>query len=58
VFVPTGTPGRNATDVTAAEDRYLMTVIATAPTRGSRSAEDIDRTGPTYTKDTPAICAP
>jgi nicotinate-nucleotide adenylyltransferase len=39
--------------VTAAEDRYLMTVIATASNpRFSVSRVDIDRGGPTYTKDT------
>ena len=39
--------------VTAAEDRYLMTVIATASNpRFSVSRVDIDRAGPTYTRDT------
>jgi nicotinate-nucleotide adenylyltransferase len=39
--------------VTAAEDRYLMTVIATAANpRFSVSRVDIDRGGPTYTTDT------
>ncbi len=54
VFVPTGQPwqkGRQA--VTAAEDRYLMTVIATASNpRFAVSRVDIDRPGPTYTVDT------
>lgn len=54
VFVPTGTPWQKADrQVTAAEDRYLMTVIATASNpRFSVSRVDIDRGGPTYTIDT------
>ncbi|MCV7027458.1 nicotinate-nucleotide adenylyltransferase [Mycolicibacterium novocastrense] len=53
VFVPTGQPWQKDRDVTAAEDRYLMTVIATASNpRFSVSRVDIDRSGPTYTKDT------
>jgi nicotinate-nucleotide adenylyltransferase len=54
VFVPTGQPWQKRTrTVTAAEDRYLMTVIATASNpRFSVSRVDIDRGGPTYTKDT------
>ncbi len=53
VFVPTGQPWQKDRDVTAAEDRYLMTVIATASNpRFSVSRVDIDRCGPTYTKDT------
>ena len=54
VFVPTGQPWqKHHRDVTAAEDRYLMTVIATASNpRFSVSRVDIDRRGPTYTKDT------
>nr|WP_090346477.1 nicotinate-nucleotide adenylyltransferase [Mycolicibacterium malmesburyense]CRL79062.1 nicotinate/nicotinamide nucleotide adenylyltransferase [Mycolicibacterium malmesburyense] len=53
VFVPTGQPWQKDREVTAAEDRYLMTVIATAPNpRFSVSRVDIDRGGPTYTKDT------
>ncbi len=54
VFVPTGAPWQK-TDrkVTAAEDRYLMTVIATASNpRFWVSRVDIDRGGPTYTVDT------
>ncbi|HJP76867.1 MAG TPA: nicotinate-nucleotide adenylyltransferase [Pseudonocardiaceae bacterium] len=54
VFVPTGQPYQK-TDrgVSAAEDRYLMTVIATASNpRFSVSRVDIDRDGPTYTLDT------
>ncbi|HET8680842.1 MAG TPA: nicotinate-nucleotide adenylyltransferase [Micromonosporaceae bacterium] len=54
VFVPTGQPWQKAeTPVTAAEDRYLMTVIATAANpRFLTSRVDIDRPGPTYTVDT------
>ena len=54
VFVPTGQPWQKRHRyVTAAEDRYLMTVIATASNpRFSVSRVDIDRRGPTYTKDT------
>jgi nicotinate-nucleotide adenylyltransferase len=54
VFVPTGQPWqKQGRYVTAAEDRYLMTVIATASNpRFSVSRVDIDRAGPTYTKDT------
>ncbi|MCH9710786.1 MAG: nicotinate-nucleotide adenylyltransferase [Actinomycetia bacterium] len=54
VFVPTGRPWQKRTHpVTPAEDRYLMTVIATASNpRFSVSRVDIDRAGPTYTKDT------
>ena len=54
VFVPTGEPWQKADrEVSAAEDRYLMTVIATASNpRFSVSRVDIDRPGPTYTYDT------
>ncbi|GAA4861538.1 nicotinate-nucleotide adenylyltransferase [Pseudonocardia benzenivorans] len=54
VFVPTGQPWQKAGDeVSPAEDRYLMTVIATASNpRFSVSRVDIDRGGPTYTADT------
>ena len=54
VFVPTGQPWQKAERrVTAAEDRYLMTVIATASNpRFSVSRVDIERGGKTYTKDT------
>ena len=54
VFVPTGAPWQK-TDraVSPAEDRYLMTVIATASDpRFSVSRVDVDRDGPTYTLDT------
>ena len=54
VFVPTGQPWQKRTrSVSTAEDRYLMTVIATASNpRFSVSRVDIDRGGPTYTVDT------
>jgi nicotinate-nucleotide adenylyltransferase len=54
VFVPTGTPWQKADrEVSSAEDRYLMTVVATASNpRFSVSRIDIDRPGPTYTIDT------
>ncbi|MGH3634386.1 nicotinate-nucleotide adenylyltransferase [Mycobacterium sp.] len=53
VFVPTGQPWQKDRRVSAGEDRYLMTVIATAANpRFSVSRVDIDRGGPTYTKDT------
>ncbi|MCB1288298.1 MAG: nicotinate-nucleotide adenylyltransferase, partial [Mycobacterium sp.] len=49
----TGQPWQKGRSVTAAEDRYLMTVIATASNpRFSVSRVDIDRGGPTYTNDT------
>jgi nicotinate-nucleotide adenylyltransferase len=54
IFVPTGTPWqKSARQVSPAEHRYLMTVIATASNpRFWVSRVDIDRTGPTYTIDT------
>jgi nicotinate-nucleotide adenylyltransferase len=53
VFVPTGQPWQKDRHVTPAEDRYLMTVIATASNpRFSVSRVDIDRGGATYTRDT------
>ena len=65
IFVPTGRPWQktpsledkahrtDARQVSAAEDRYLMTVIATASNpQFSVSRADIDRPGPTYTIDT------
>jgi nicotinate-nucleotide adenylyltransferase len=53
VFVPTGQPWQKDREVSASEDRYLMTVIATAANpRFSVSRVDIDRGGLTYTKDT------
>jgi nicotinate-nucleotide adenylyltransferase len=54
IFVPTGEPWQKTRRaVSPAEDRYLMTVIATASNpRFSVSRVDIDRGGPTYTVDT------
>ena len=54
VFVPTGKPWQKSEQrVSPAEDRYLMTVIATASNpQFSVSRIDIDRQGPTYTVDT------
>ncbi len=54
VFVPTGDPWQKSDrTVSAAEHRYLMTVIATAANPRFRvSRVDIDREGPTYTIDT------
>lgn len=54
IFVPTGQPWmKEQRDVSPAEDRYLMTVIATASNpRFSVSRIEIDREGPTYTVDT------
>ena len=54
VFVPTGRPWMKEHEVVSpAEDRYLMTVIATAsnPLFGVSRIE-VDRDGPTYTVDT------
>src|SRR5438477_12627714 len=54
IFVPTGQPWqKESRRVSPAEDRYRMTVIATASNpRFSVSRIDIDRGGPTYTIDT------
>ncbi|OQO89503.1 nicotinate-nucleotide adenylyltransferase [Saccharomonospora piscinae] len=54
IFVPTGQPWQKVgRDVSQAEDRYLMTVIATASNPVfSVSRVDIDRGGQTYTVDT------
>ena len=54
IFVPTGAPWQKAhREVSPAEHRYLMTVIATAANPRFRvSRVDIDRDGPTYTIDT------
>ncbi len=54
VFVPTGQPWQKAERlVSPAEDRYLMTVVATASNpRFSVSRSDVDRPGQTYTIDT------
>lgn len=54
LFVPTGRPWqKEGKRVSPAEDRYLMTVVATASNpRFSVSRVDVDRPGPTYTRDT------
>lgn len=54
IFVPTGQPWMKEHDVVSpAEDRYLMTVIATASNPLFRvSRMEVDRRGPTYTVDT------
>src|SRR4051795_13649394 len=54
VFVTTGQPWQKADEpVSSPEDRYLMTVIATASNpRFQVSRVDLDRGGPTYTVDT------
>ncbi|MBN6037440.1 nicotinate-nucleotide adenylyltransferase [Amycolatopsis sp. 195334CR] len=54
IFVPTGQPWQKSDRVvTRAEDRYLMTVIATASNPVfSVSRVDIERGGQTYTVDT------
>ena len=52
VFVPSGEPWQKE-GVSPAEDRYLLTMIATASNcHFSVSRIDIDRGGPTYTIDT------
>ncbi len=54
IFVPTGEPWQKSErEVSPAEHRYLMAVIATASNpRFWVSRVDIDRAGPTYTIDT------
>ena len=54
LFVPTGQPWMKAHEVVSpAEDRYLMTVIATASNPlFSVSRIEVDREGPTYAVDT------
>lgn len=54
VFVPAGTPWQKSDRaVSDAEDRYLMTVVATASNpRFTVSRAEIDRAGPTYTVET------
>ena len=54
VFVPTGHPWmKGQAQVSPAEDRYLMTVMATASEAKFRvSRMETDRDGPTYTVDT------
>jgi nicotinate-nucleotide adenylyltransferase len=54
LFVPTGQPWQKVErEVSRPEDRYLMTVIATASNpRFQVSRAEVDRDGPTYTVDT------
>jgi nicotinate-nucleotide adenylyltransferase len=54
LFVPTGRPWMKEHEVVSpAEDRYLMTVIATASNPlFNVSRMEVDRDGPTYTVDT------
>ncbi len=53
VFVPTGSPWQKPVGVSPAEDRYQMTVIATASNPAfTVSRLEIDHPGPTYTVDT------
>jgi nicotinate-nucleotide adenylyltransferase len=54
LFVPTGQPWmKSHPDLSPAEDRYLMTVIATASNpHFSVSRIEVDREGPTYAVDT------
>ena len=53
VFVPTGRPWQKPVGVSPAEDRYLMTVIATASNPAfTVSRLEVDHEGPTYTVDT------
>jgi nicotinate-nucleotide adenylyltransferase len=54
IFMPTGIPALKVRDdLTPAEDRYLMTVLATAPNPDfDVSRLEIDRPGVTYTVDT------
>jgi nicotinate-nucleotide adenylyltransferase len=53
LFVPTGQPWQKPVGVSPAEDRYRMTVIATASNPAFEvSRVEIDHPGPTYTVDT------
>jgi nicotinate-nucleotide adenylyltransferase len=53
VFVPTGQPWQKPVGVSPAEDRYQMTVIATASNPAfTVSRLELDHPGPTYTVDT------
>jgi nicotinate-nucleotide adenylyltransferase len=53
VFVPTGRPWQKPVGVTPAEDRYRMTVLATASNPAfTVSRLEVDHQGPTYTVDT------
>jgi nicotinate-nucleotide adenylyltransferase len=53
VFVPTGTPPHKMACSASAEDRYAMTLLATAEVREfSVSRSEIDRPPPSHTVDT------
>jgi nicotinate-nucleotide adenylyltransferase len=53
LFLPTGQPWQKPVGVSSAEDRYRMTVIATASNPAfAVSRAEIDHPGPTYTVDT------
>lgn len=53
LFVPTGDPWQKSfRDVSPAEHRYRMTLLATDRSPFGVSRVDIDRDGPTYTVDT------
>jgi nicotinate-nucleotide adenylyltransferase len=53
LFIPTGRPWQKPVGVSPAEDRYLMTVIATASNPAfAVSRLEMDTPGPTYTVDT------
>jgi nicotinate-nucleotide adenylyltransferase len=53
LFIPTGQPWQKPVGVSPAEDRYRMTVIATASNPAFEvSRVEIDHPGPTYTVDT------
>jgi len=53
LFIPTGQPWQKPVGVSPAEDRYQMTVIATASNPCFEvSRVEIDHPGPTYTVDT------
>ncbi len=52
LFIPAGSPWQKE-DYSSPEDRYMMTVLATAPFDGfAVSRIEVDRSGPTYTVDT------
>ncbi|HEU5002454.1 MAG TPA: nicotinate-nucleotide adenylyltransferase [Actinomycetota bacterium] len=52
IFVPAGSPWQKRA-VTGAEDRYLLTMLATAGNpHFSVSRIEVDRPGPTYTRET------
>jgi nicotinate-nucleotide adenylyltransferase len=53
LFIPTGQPWQKPVGVSPAEDRYLMTVIATASNPAfAASRLEVDTPGPSYTVDT------